>query len=287
MSIEAAPQISDEKPKELAPTTGELDVIVNGPEAAQETAQFEAPQSRLARFLQRASETAQGLGDKLSESAANQQDRFEREAIFDTYADNIDATRSRERQEKLDAAKGILKRFGRSALSLPRRAYLETQVQVAVGKEVARDARDATVNALNKGKDTILKGADFIADNVNAGIDAAKEKANEVKDVIIEGADYITDTVNDGIDRGKAFVVGEYTAVKDAIAEKRDDLREFFMARKAAAIARKERRIAQRLETREINKRTVNVETQRRLAERNARRTGKIALSATLTEKEA
>lgn len=183
-SIEAGPR--PEETSEIidrVPTLEELYEMMGGSASPDDSEALEnespvlrseVPQSRVARIFDGLSRGAQSFSEKLSTSADRQQWKFnaaqeskaQREAqddAYDTYADNIEATEMREqqeradaRQEKVDAAKSAIRRFGRSALTLPRRASIEARAQFAVGKEIAAEKYDALKNFFTERKAAAL-----------------------------------------------------------------------------------------------------------------------------------
>lgn len=282
------------KPSSEAPTTAtnSNNAEVSSAETNNGTSlEDETPaRSRVARMLgfgaglfSKASNGLAGLADKqqarADENAAAAQARAEQEAeqsrlraekdlqrqnqdaAYDTYAENIDATKSRERQEKIDAVKGVFRKFGRSILQFPRRASISARVQGAVIKEVAGDIIGATV------------------DTVKQGYDAASERIDAFTEKTAGTMDTMNDAVIGGFESGKNFVVDTYTSAKEKIGKKGAELKQFFADKKAAALVRKEARHAERAKNREVNERIVAAEVKQRLDARN-QRLGRASLAA-------
>jgi hypothetical protein len=238
--------------------------------------------SRVARILgfgaglfSKASNGLAGLADKqqlrADENAAAAQARAEQEAenarvraekdlqiknqedAYGTYAENIDATKGRERQEKIDAVKGVFRKFGRSVLQFPRRVSIAARVQGAVVKEVAGEVIGTTV-------DTVKRGYDAASDAVGAFSEKTAGYMDTVNNAVISS-----------VEAGKGFVVDTYTSAKEKIGEKGAELKQYFADRKAAAELRKEARRVERAKAREVNERLVAAEVSKRLSARNQR----------------
>ncbi len=160
------------------------------------TSEPEPARSRFARFLDKVSQGVATAADRQQERFEATQlfktHRADQEAAYDTYAENIEATEQREareraeaRQEKLEAAKGAVRRFGRSALSLSRRAVIEAQAQYAVGKEVAANTNQVVLNSIEASRRKMIDGFDAVADTSR---DAFKQTGESVKTFFAEKA---------------------------------------------------------------------------------------------------
>lgn len=221
-------------------------------EAEPMTNEPEPARSRFARFLDKVSQGVATAADRQQEKFEATQllkaQRADQDAAYDSYAENIEVTEQREaqeraeaRQEKIDAAKVAMRRFGRSALTLPRRARIEAKAQFTVAKEVVAEKRDAVINAYNE---TDKKIADRLDSVANA----------------------ITGTAENTIDSIKTFF-----AEKKAAAEARK------VARQEARLQREAQRARDRAVNKEVNER---VEANR-VVELRAARAARLAQKAT------
>ena len=83
------------RPVEQVPTAAEINAMVNNGEAAEPVAEqpLQAPESRIANLLHKGADILEG-------AAIKRQTKVDQDFAYGTYAENISATKGRERQER-------------------------------------------------------------------------------------------------------------------------------------------------------------------------------------------
>lgn len=321
MSIETQPAPTSERKK---PITSEADTEVTDLEdlfnqsgeqdfenssAASDTLTETDPHSRAEKGFRR-------LADMIfdaSEALHNRADKFaaksDQNIAFDTYADNVATTQSRERAdrqtaraeytaEKMEQVRGVFRGIGRGARGAVVRAGVELRyAQIVIGEKVEQvqdtysTAKEAVVGKVAEVKSAVGTKTTEIKTAISDTAEDIKQKATLEAELFLHDLRLAVESGKETIDNGinhindkKKSIVNEYHRAQDivnsAVSERVSQVGDYFKQRKDAAQVRKAERIAasdaRKLESakqRDILARTANVELQRRLEQREVNKT--------------
>lgn len=205
MSTETSPAYTSESKnynRDLPTTTGELETMFNQPsapeqgslEAAESDEPYEAqvPDSRSfsEKATRRVADFLYDMSEKLIVSAEAQERKTNQNAAYDSYAENIAATQSREldeakadraeaRAEKVEQAREVFRGIGRSA----NRVLVRANVELGYAKTVASETLGAVKTTYANAKEATF---DSLSTAKNAVVETAVEVKNAVSDKTAE-----------------------------------------------------------------------------------------------------
>ena len=212
-----ASPIADAFEDAQVPTTGEMDIIVNGPEQSETAGETTLDDQEVAvprvtlseRATRRVADISQDLSDAFSARAEAHAAASRQDAVFDTYAENVAFTKDREKSERREArgeriqdAKDTLRGIGRGA----RRAMLGARVAIgytkAVVSETVSNVGDKVVNVA----DTVFDTYDSVASTVSETYGKAKDTVNAAKETVFTTTTTVENAINNTIDVAKEKV---------------------------------------------------------------------------------
>lgn len=321
MSIETQPAPTSERKK---PITSEADTEVTDLEdlfnqsgeqdsenssAANDTITETASRSRAEKGTRRLADMIFDASEALHDRADKFAAKSDQNIAFDTYADNITTTQSREKAdrqtaraeytaEKMEQVRGVFRGIGRGARGAVVRAGVELRyAQIVIGEKVEQvqdtysTAKEAVVGKVAEVKSAVKTKTAEIKTAISDTAEDIKQKATLEAELFLHDLRLAVESGKETIDNGinhindkKKSIVNEYHRAQDivnsAVSERVSQVGDYFKQRKDAAQVRKAERIAaseaRKLESakqRDILARTANVELQRRLEQREVNKT--------------
>ena len=208
MSTETSPAYTSESENyksEPPITTGQLEAMLADTkpiENGDEPYEAQVPDSRSfsEKAKRRVADFLYDMSEKLIVSAEVQERKTNQNAAYDSYAENIATTQSREldeakadraeaRAEKIEQAREVFRGFGRSANRLLVRANVELGYAKTVASEKVDDAKAAYANVKETVTDSLLAAKETIVDKTTEVKEAVSDKTAEIKTVVAEKAE--------------------------------------------------------------------------------------------------